>query len=75
MSIPLLTTVSESFHLRAALRIKKVTEPEMHTGWGLGEGVRSEKLSYKNAIKHEKGGPLDFLKTPSIPLKEFTQNP
>ncbi len=45
----------------------------MHTG---GRGVRSEKLSHKNAIKHEKGGPpLDFLTTPITPSKEFGQNP
>jgi hypothetical protein len=48
----------------------------MHTGGG-GEGVRSEKLSHKNAIKREKGKkgkkgtPLDFLTTPSTPLKRI----
>jgi hypothetical protein len=42
---------------------------------GAGRGGRSEKLSPKNGIKYEKGGPLDFLKNPSIPLKEFRLNP
>jgi hypothetical protein len=31
-----------------------------------------EKLSHKNAIKHD---PPDFLTTPSTPSKEFTQKP
>jgi hypothetical protein len=34
---------------------------------GMGEGgvgVRSEKMCHNNAIKHEKGDPLDFLTTP-----------
>jgi hypothetical protein len=43
-----------------------------------GRGVRSKKLSHKNAIKQKKGKksgppPLDFLTTPSTPLKEFGQ--
>jgi hypothetical protein len=57
---------------------KLVISVEKHrctTGPG-GRGVRSEKLSNKNAIKHEKSWPpLDFLTTPSTPLKEFGPNP
>jgi len=41
-----------------------------------GEVVSSEKLSHKNAIKHEKSGPrLDFLTTPSTPLKRIWPKP
>jgi hypothetical protein len=32
-------------------------------------------MCHENAIKHEKGDPLDFLTTPSTPSKEFSQNP
>ncbi len=50
--------------------------PQMHIG---GRGVRSEKLSHKNTIKHEKGeksGPTPtpkkkILTTPSTPLKRI----
>jgi hypothetical protein len=41
----------------------------------MGEGVRSEKLSHKNAIKREKRGPLDFLTTHSTPLKIILPKP
>jgi hypothetical protein len=36
-----------------------------------GEGVRLEKFDNKNEIKHEKGDPVDFLTTPSTPLKKI----
>ena len=43
---------------------------DAHRGGG-GGVVSSEKLSHKNAIKHEKGKksghPFDFLTTPSTP--------
>jgi hypothetical protein len=43
-----------------------------------GGGGRSEKLSLKNAIKHQKGKkvdpPQDFLATPRTPLEEFGKN-
>ena len=45
----------------------------MHTGGGVGEGVSSEKLSHKNAIKHEKmqnSWPPDFLTNPKYPPKK-----
>jgi hypothetical protein len=47
----------------------------MHTG-GRGK-VRSEKLSNKNAIKHEKRGPLPrFSDNPKYPLKKnLTKTP
>jgi hypothetical protein len=34
-----------------------------------GGGLGSDKLSHKIAIKHEKGGPLDFLRSLNTPLK------
>jgi hypothetical protein len=43
----------------------------MHTGKGRGAvGVRSEKLSHKNAIKHEKSGPPRFSDNPKYPPKK-----
>jgi hypothetical protein len=43
---------------------------------GGGAGVRSEKLSHNNAIKHERGDPLDFLTTHSTPPKNnFAKTP
>jgi hypothetical protein len=48
---------------------------DAHRGWGGGGGVRPENLSHKNAIKHDKGDPLDFLTTPSIPLKRIWPKP
>jgi hypothetical protein len=38
----------------------------MHTGGGR-ERLRLKKIVHKNAIKHEKGNPLDFMTTPSTP--------
>ncbi len=35
------------------------------------EGLWFEKFGHKNAINHEKGDPLDFLITPSTPLKRI----
>jgi hypothetical protein len=37
----------------------------MHMGRKRKGGIRSKKLSHKNAINHKKG-PLDFLTIPSI---------
>ncbi len=47
----------------------------MHTGVGEGGGVRSIKLSQKNAIKHDKGDPVDLLTTTSIPLERIWPKP
>jgi hypothetical protein len=44
-------------------------------GGGGGRGLWSEKLSHKNSIKHEKVDPLDFLTTPSTPLKRIWPKP
>jgi hypothetical protein len=40
-----------------------------------GRGVRSNKFGRKNAIKHDKGDPLDFMTTLSTTLKKFGQSP
>jgi hypothetical protein len=51
----------------------------MHTrGGGGGRGCKVQKLLHTNEIKHKKGkkgDPLDFLKTPSNPLKIIWPNP
>jgi hypothetical protein len=50
-----------------------------HRGEGGGRGVRSEKLSHKNAIKHKKGkksGPPRFSDNPkNPPKKNLAKNP
>ncbi len=43
-------------------------------GWKR-RGFRSEKLSHKDTLKHEKGDPLGFLTTPSTPLKRIWSKP
>ncbi len=40
---------------------------------GGGRGVRSKEFGHKNATKYKKGTPLDFLTTPSTPLKTIWQ--
>jgi hypothetical protein len=47
---------------------------DAHRVEGVGP-VRSGKLSHKNAIKHKKGTLLDFMTTPSIPLKRIWPKP
>ena len=41
-------------------------------GEGVGGVLWFEKFGHKNT---KKGGPLDFLTTPSAPLEEFGQHP
>jgi hypothetical protein len=45
-----------------------------HGHGGGKKEIRFETMVHKNAIKHKKG-PLDFLASPSTPLKEFPPNP
>jgi hypothetical protein len=53
-----------------------VNSSKMHTEGGVGgEELRFEKLGRKNAIKHEKWDPMDFLTTPSTPLKRICWKP
>jgi hypothetical protein len=61
------------------LRIRRLQPRNSELRYPRGRLPRSEKLSHKNVIKHKKGeksGPhLDFLTTPSTPLKKIWSKP
>jgi hypothetical protein len=61
------------------LRIRRLPPRNSELRYPRGRLPRSEKLSHKNVIKHKKGGKsgphLDFLTTPSTPLKKIWSKP
>jgi hypothetical protein len=61
--------------LQIAFKLTTVEGIDAHRGAGGRRGFKGSKFFHKNEIKHEKADPLDFLTTPSTPLKRIWPKP